>query len=100
MNQGLSFNPSEKERKMRKSIIWTLVGLWVMTGLFACGKGGGGDATSSNQAVKRNINRFPEDYIFQLTVDEALAIRSQFVTASVRSVRSPDIWECIIPISA
>jgi len=34
-----------------------------------------------NQAVKRNINRFPEDFMFQLTVDEALTIRSQFVTA-------------------
>jgi hypothetical protein len=29
---------------MRKSIIWTIIGLWVVTGMFACGGGGGGDA--------------------------------------------------------
>ncbi|HLE41477.1 MAG TPA: ORF6N domain-containing protein [Nitrospirota bacterium] len=40
-----------------------------------------------NQAVKRNIDRFPKDFMFQLTADEALAIRSQFVTASKRNIR-------------
>lgn len=40
-----------------------------------------------NQAVKRNIDRFPKDFMFQLTADEALAIRSQFVTASRRNIR-------------
>ena len=33
-----------------------------------------------NQAVKRNIKRFPEDFMFQLTQDEASHSRSQFVT--------------------
>ena len=33
-----------------------------------------------NQAVKRNIKRFPEDFMFQLTRDEAKMARSQFVT--------------------
>ena len=35
-----------------------------------------------NQAVKRNLNRFPEDFMFQLTQEEAAAVlnsRSQFV---------------------
>jgi hypothetical protein len=32
-----------------------------------------------NQAVKRNINRFPEDFMFQLTAEE---LRSQIVTSS------------------
>ena len=32
-----------------------------------------------NQAVKRNIERFPDDFMFQLTADEAEASRSQFV---------------------
>ena len=36
-----------------------------------------------NQAAKRNINRFPEDFMFQLTMDEANASRSQFVTLDV-----------------
>ncbi len=33
-----------------------------------------------NQAVKRNSERFPEDFMFQLTRDEYLALRSQIVT--------------------
>jgi len=32
------------------------------------------------QAVKRNIERFPDDFAFQLTSDEFAALRSQFVT--------------------
>lgn len=32
------------------------------------------------QAVKRNIKRFPEDFMFQLTQDEGRILRSQFVT--------------------
>ncbi|MBI5178730.1 MAG: ORF6N domain-containing protein [Nitrospinae bacterium] len=32
------------------------------------------------QAVKRNIDRFPEDFMFQLTKGESGSIRSQFVT--------------------
>ena len=32
------------------------------------------------QAVKRNIERFPEDFMFQLTPEEARNSRSQFVT--------------------
>lgn len=33
-----------------------------------------------NQAVKRNIGRFPEDFMFQITEVESDALRSQFVT--------------------
>jgi len=33
-----------------------------------------------NQAVKRNISRFPEDFMFRLTVEEWNTMRSQFVT--------------------
>ena len=33
-----------------------------------------------NQAAKRNEERFPEDFRFQLTAQEAAALRSQFVT--------------------
>ena len=31
------------------------------------------------QAVRRNIERFPEDFLFTLTLDEWNAIRSQIV---------------------
>jgi hypothetical protein len=37
-----------------------------------------------NQAVKRNIQRFPEDFMFQLTAEEAASLRSQFVTLKGR----------------
>ena len=34
-----------------------------------------------NQAVKRNLNRFPIDFMFQLTKEEWEILRSQFVTS-------------------
>jgi len=43
-----------------------------------------------NQAVKRNIERFPEDFMFQLTKNEWDALKSQIVTSNeeVDSLRS------------
>lgn len=38
-----------------------------------------------NQAVKRNIERFPEDFMFQLTKDEAENLRSQIAISNSRS---------------
>ena len=35
-----------------------------------------------NQAVKRNLDRFPDDFMFQLTKEEFENNRSQFVTSS------------------
>ena len=35
-----------------------------------------------NQAVKRNIKRFPEDFMFQLTLEEYSNLKSQIVTSS------------------
>ena len=34
-----------------------------------------------NQQVQRNLKRFPEDFMFQLTKEEAESLRSQFVTS-------------------
>ena len=36
-----------------------------------------------NQSVKRNRERFPDDFIFQLTEEEYQSLRSQFVTLEV-----------------
>ena len=36
-----------------------------------------------NQAVKRNISRFPSDFMFQLTTEEGENLRSQTVTSSL-----------------
>jgi hypothetical protein len=35
-----------------------------------------------NQSVKRNIKRFPPDFMFQLTKDELESLKSQFVTSN------------------
>ena len=37
-----------------------------------------------NEQVKRNINRFPEDFMFQLSQDEAVRSRSQFATLNTK----------------
>ena len=35
-----------------------------------------------NQAVRRNVERFPADFMFRLTADEVVVLRSQIVTSS------------------
>ena len=35
-----------------------------------------------NEQVRRNLERFPSDFIFQLTIDEAQHLRSQFATSN------------------
>lgn len=39
------------------------------------------------EQVKRNINRFPSDFMFELTKDETLSLRSQFATSNKDGVR-------------
>ena len=39
------------------------------------------------QAVKRNVERFPDDFMFQLSAEETEGMRSQTVIASKRNVR-------------
>jgi hypothetical protein len=36
-----------------------------------------------NQAVKRNADRFPDDFAFRLTADELASLRSQIVSSNV-----------------
>ena len=40
-----------------------------------------------NQAVKRNLDRFPEDFMFRLSADEEELLRSQSVTSNPRGGR-------------
>ena len=40
-----------------------------------------------NQAVSRNADRFPSDFMFRVIPQEAAIMRSQFVTASKRNIR-------------
>ena len=45
----------------------------------------GYDVKRLNEQVKRNINRFPEDFMFRLSDDEASILRSQNATANLSS---------------
>jgi hypothetical protein len=44
-----------------------------------------------NQAVKRNRERFPADFMFQLTTPEASRLRSQFVTSRSQTIGNQSI---------
>lgn len=45
-----------------------------------------------NRAVKRNIERFPEDFMFQLSADEFDNLRFQFGTSSLKSQIGTSRW--------
>lgn len=45
-----------------------------------------------NQAVKRNQDRFPEDFVFRLTEPEWESLRSQIVTTKGRGGRRTPPW--------
>ena len=43
----------------------------------------GMDTKAFNQAARRNLHRFPDDFMFQLTAEEFRNLRSQNVTSSL-----------------
>ncbi|MDE2180212.1 MAG: ORF6N domain-containing protein [candidate division NC10 bacterium] len=45
-----------------------------------------------NRAVKRNLDRFPKDFMFQLTAKEFAGLRFQFGTSSLRSQIGTSRW--------
>ncbi|NEW84265.1 MAG: ORF6N domain-containing protein [Mariniphaga sp.] len=45
------------------------------------------DTKVLKQQVRRNLNRFPDDFMFELTENEFFIMRSQFVTSSWGGVR-------------
>src|SRR5438132_8980889 len=47
----------------------------------------GTDTRSLVQAVKRNLRRFPDDFVFQLTAAEDAILRSQIVISKGRGGR-------------
>jgi phage regulator Rha-like protein len=82
---------SRKETKMKELIpeelierkIFLLRGQKVMLSIHLAGLYGVGTKVLI-QSVKRNAVRFPEDFMFQLTPEEAQSLRSQFVTLKNR----------------
>ena len=59
----------------------------------------GGETKVLNQAVKRNINRFPDDFMFQLTKDELESLRSQIVTSNSLENQQDINWKSQIVTS-
>lgn len=45
------------------------------------------DTKVLKQQVRRNLNRFPDDFMFELTENEFSILRSQFVTSSWGGIR-------------
>jgi len=55
-----------------------------------------------NQAVKRNAERFPQDFMFQLTAQEWSNLKSQIVTSSLEITRTEGVapnWSQIVTSS-
>jgi ORF6N domain len=55
-----------------------------------------------NQAVKRNRERFPDDFMFRLTADEVVRLRSQTVTSSLQGTENHKImknWSQVVTSS-
>ena len=50
------------------------------------------DTKVLNQAVKRNLDRFPENFMFQLNDGEYESLRSQFVTLNLKSQIVTSSW--------
>ncbi len=49
----------------------------------------GAETRILKQAVRRNIKRFPSDFMFELTKEEFEVLRSQIVTSNKEILRSP-----------
>ena len=59
----------------------------------------GVETKALNQAVKRNINRFPEDFMFKLTKNELEILRSQIVTSNPMERQQNTNWKSQIVTS-
>jgi hypothetical protein len=49
-----------------------------------------------NQAIRRNVRRFPDDFAFQITREEVVNLRSQSVTSSSSS--SEVLWSQVVTL--
>lgn len=80
-DKGTVINGNQYTLEMVQSHIYTIRGQQVMIDrdiafLYSV------ETRALNQAVKRNIERFPERYMFQLTKDEFNTLRSQIATSN------------------
>ena len=70
-----------------KSKIYTIRGQKVMLD-FDLAAMYGVETRTMNQAVKRNIERFPDDFMFQLTKGELMILKSQIATSNSTDIQS------------
>ena len=77
---------NEKLLAMVKSKIYTIRGQKVMFD-FDLAQMYGVETRVLNQAVKRNIERFPEDFMFQLTKGEFMILKSQIATSNSTDIQ-------------
>lgn len=54
----------------------------------------GAETKVLNQSVRRNLKRFPDDFMFQLTKDEYEALKSQIVTSKAGRGRKAEATSC------
>jgi len=81
-NKDIQVQQVEKAEEMIKQRIYIIRGQKVMldndlAGLY------GVVTKVLNQAISRNLERFPEDFMFQINEEESENLRSQFVTSSM-----------------
>ena len=78
----IDVNSDVKDRVMEgshiQSLIYVIRGKQVMLD-YELAALYGYEVRALNQQVKRNIERFPDDFMFQLTKEEVEGVKSQFV---------------------
>ena len=97
-NQQLAVANRDHKSVDIKSMIRTIRGQQVMLD-FELAMLYGVETKVLNQAVKRNINRFPDDFVFQLTKDELESLRSQIVTSNSLENQQDINWKSQIVTS-
>ena len=90
-NQQLTVANCDRKSINIESLIRTIRGQKVMLD-FDLAMLYGVQTKALNQAVKRNLERFPDDFIFQLTKEELDSLRSQFVTANPTEYNCIEEW--------
>ena len=81
-----------------KSKIYTIRGQKVMLD-FDLAALYGVKTRAMNQAVKRNIERFPDDFMFQLTKGEFMILKSQIATSNSNDIQDNSVLMSQIVIS-
>ena len=81
-NQQFAVTVSDHKSIDLKSMIRNIRGQQVMLD-FELAMLYGVETRRLNEQVKRNINRFPEDFMFQLTKEELESLRSHIVTSNL-----------------